>query len=162
MADIAFSAPRRRFILGAGMAGLAALASCRSVLPTVDGAGASVAAASRLDVIRRDNGLATMSPDKRLEEAAARQAGYMVVGDRMEHTALPGRDFVSRMHEGGIAAPAAENLAWGRMDLDRLFAIWMDSPPHRKNMLDPRFGRFGLAYAADGDGARYWALDLAA
>ena len=84
----------------------------------------------------------------------------MAVSGRMEHTAMRGRDFVSRMREAGIEPPAAENLAWGRMDLDRLFATWMNSPPHRKNMLDPRFTRFGLAYASDGNGARYWSLNL--
>jgi len=161
MPQMEFSATRRRFILGSGIAGLAALASCRSVLPTVAGAGASAAAASYLDSFRRDAGLAPLAPHARLERAAIRQAGYMAVSGRMEHTALRGRDFVSRMHEAGIEPPAAENLAWGRMDLDRLFATWIDSPPHRKNMLDPRFARFGLAYAADGNGARYWSLNLA-
>src|SRR5690606_7379943 len=161
MPQMEFSATRRRFILGTGMAGLAALASCRSVLPTVEGAGVSASAASHLDAIRRNNGLAALTPDGTLERAAVRQAGYMAVSGRMEHTALRGRDFVSRMREAGIEPPAAENLAWGRMDLDRLFATWMSSPPHRKNMLDPRFTRFGLAYASDGNGARYWSLNLA-
>jgi len=157
-----FIPERRQFLAGLGLIGLTAIASCRSVLPTVDGAGASDAAAATFAGIRSGDGLGAVSADRKLEQAAARQAGYMVVAGRMEHTALPGRDFVSRMHAAGIPGPAAENLAHGRMDIDRLFSIWMDSPPHRRNMLDPRFGSFGLAYAGDGDGSRYWSLVLAA
>jgi uncharacterized protein YkwD len=37
----------------------------------------------------------------------------------------------------------------------------MASPGHRRNMLDPRFSRYGLAHAGDGNGQRYWALVLA-
>ncbi|MFD1988066.1 CAP domain-containing protein, partial [Mesorhizobium newzealandense] len=42
------------------------------------------------------------------------------------------------------------------------FDIWVHSPGHRRNMLDPRFTRFGLAYVRDGrDSAiRYWSLVL--
>ena len=48
------------------------------------------------------------------------------------------------------------------MDPARLFEMWMNSPPHRRNMLDARFTRFGLAYVRDGAKAdwRYWALVL--
>lgn len=162
MQEIAFNAGRRHVILGLGALGLAALASCRSVLPTVEGAGASEAAAGTFSGIRAGAGLPLLASDAVLEKAAVRQAGYMAMAGRMEHTALPGRDFVSRMRADGIAGPAAENLAHGRMDIARLFAIWMDSPPHRRNMVDPRFARFGLGQAREGDGRRYWALVLAA
>lgn len=80
----------------------------------------------------------------------------------MEHTALRGRDFFTRMKKNGIGAPAAENLAHGRFDVARVIDVWMESPPHRRNMLDERFGRFGLGYVAQADDRRYWAMVLAA
>ncbi|MCO5156269.1 MAG: CAP domain-containing protein [Aquamicrobium sp.] len=123
-------------------------------------AGASVAAASHVREIRATAGLAGLSPDAKLEKAAQRQAAYMAGSGRMEHTTGPGRDFAARMKRDGVAAPAAENLAHGRMELERLFSMWMASPGHRRNMLDPRFSRYGLAHAAAGDGQRYWALVL--
>lgn len=123
-------------------------------------AGASVAAASHVRDIRAAAGLAGLSPDAKLEKAAQRQAAYMAGSGKMEHTTGPGRDFAARMKQGGVAAPAAENLAHGRMELERLFSMWMASPGHRRNMLDPRFSRYGLAHAAAGDGQRYWALVL--
>ncbi|MCO5146610.1 MAG: CAP domain-containing protein [Aquamicrobium sp.] len=123
-------------------------------------AGASVAAASHVRDIRAAAGLTGLSPDAKLEKAAQRQAAYMAGSGRMEHTTGPGRDFAARMKRDGVAAPAAENLAHGRMELERLFSMWMASPGHRRNMLDPRFSRYGLAHAAAGDGQRYWALVL--
>jgi uncharacterized protein YkwD len=50
----------------------------------------------------------------------------------------------------------------GRFDQQKLFDIWMHSAGHRRNMLDPDFTRFGLAYVRDGrDSAlRYWSLVL--
>jgi uncharacterized protein YkwD len=80
----------------------------------------------------------------------------------MAHTTGWGKDFASRVKENGIEGAAAENIAEGRMDVPRLVDMWMHSPPHRRNMLDPRFTRFGLAYATDGknDQWRYWALVL--
>ena len=123
-------------------------------------AGASVASAGPLRGIRAAAGLPALAPDARLEKAARRQAAYMAQTGRMEHTTGFGRDFAARMKQDGVAAPAAENLAHGRMDPERLFAMWTASPGHRRNMLDPRFSHYGLAHAAAGDGQRYWALVL--
>lgn len=123
-------------------------------------AGASAAAAVHVRAIRAAAGLPALSPDERLERAAVRQAAYMAGSGRMEHATGPGRTFAARMRRDGVALPAAENLAHGGMEPERLFAMWMDSPGHRANMLDPRFSRYGLAHAADGNGQRYWALVL--
>lgn len=153
---------RRELVVGVGLIGAGALASCRSVLPTAEAGGASASATGRISGIRRDNGLVTLAPDPQVETAALEQARLMAAAGRMEHTALAGRDFVSRMKSNRVPAPAAENLAHGRMDLDRLFAMWMDSEGHRRNMLDPRFSRFGLAYAHEAAESRYWALVLCA
>lgn len=140
-----------------------ALAACQTGdwWPEGDSAaGASVAAVAHVRAVRAAAGLPGLAPDDRLEKAAARQAGYMARSGKMEHATGPGRDFAARMDRDGVAAPAAENLAHGRMEMERLFAMWMASPGHRRNMLDPRFGHYGLAYAADGGGQRYWALVL--
>lgn len=122
--------------------------------------GASASAAVHLRQIRTGAGLPPLAPDSTLERAAARQAVHMARSGRMEHTTGPGLDFAARMKRDGVAAPAAENLAHGRMEPERLFSMWMASSGHRANMLDPRFSRYGLAYASDGDGRRYWALVL--
>jgi uncharacterized protein YkwD len=161
--DEHFRHARRIFLLGTGAVGLTSLASCISVLPTVsnDGVGASGDAQRQVAMLRTANGHAAMSADRKLEQAAIEQAGYMAIGGRMEHTAMRGRDFFTRMERNGIDAPAAENLAHGRFDVATVLDVWMNSPPHRRNMLDERFGHFGLGYVPDGE-RRYWAMVLAA
>jgi uncharacterized protein YkwD len=98
-----------------------------------------------------------------LERAALQQAKYMASATRMNHKTGRGTDFTTRMAQNGIAGPAAENIAAGRFDARKVVEVWRDSPPHRRNMLDARMTRFGLAYAtSDKDPAiRYWAMVLA-
>lgn len=164
MQDERFWPTRRIFLLGTGAIGLMSLTSCVSVLPTAtgDGVGMSGEAERKVAELRRAGGYRALAADSTLEHAAVQQAGYMAAGGRMEHTALRGRDFFTRMKKNGIPAPAAENLAHGRFDVANVIDVWMDSPPHRRNMLDDRFGRFGLGYVADAGDRRYWAMVLAA
>ncbi|MBX3578453.1 MAG: CAP domain-containing protein [Rhizobiaceae bacterium] len=149
------------------LAGLA-LAGCQGVLDL--GLGPTTAKTvieaksgdEALARIRSSHGLSLLSSDPVLERAAAQQAAYMAKSGRMEHTTGRGRDFASRVRENRIQGMAAENIARGRFDAGGLFTAWMNSSGHRRNMLDPRFSKFGLASAeAPGaDGARYWALVL--
>jgi uncharacterized protein YkwD len=150
-------------------AGVAAILMLSGLLPAcqitdifTDGGGSGVSGSGfvAMNDIRRNAGLKPLSPDARLERAAMRQAGYMAQSDRMEHDTGWGRDFARRMKQDGVGAPAAENLAHGRMDVARVFQMWEASAGHRRNMLDPRFTRYGLAHAAAADGRRYWALVL--
>lgn len=135
------------------------LTACGTKLPTGDEAGASMAAASQVASIRRSYGLSSLKPDAKLEQAALQQARYMAGTGRMVHTTRPGRDFASRLEDNGIEGGGAENLAFGRMDLQKVFDMWMNSEGHRRNMLDDRFDRFGLAYVTEGGGERrYWAM----
>lgn len=153
----------RRWLLAAGGASmLIALAGCQSVLSLDDSEGNSRSAEEILAEIRRQNGLSILSPDAKLERAAREQAAYMAASGKMEHRTGRGRDFVSRMKANGIKGAAAENIAAGRWEPGELVQVWMASAPHRKNMLDQRFTRFGLGSAPDGkSGRRYWALVLA-
>ena len=97
--------------------------------------------------------IAGIDPDPRLEQAALRQSGYMARAGRMTHRTGYGKDFVSRLRDDGIAGPAAENIARGRMELGQVFDAWMNSSGHRRNMLDPRFSRYGLASVEEAGGS---------
>ena len=111
--------------------------------------------------IRSAHGLPKLVSDPKLERAALVQSGYMAASGRMTHDTGRGRDFFSRMKKDGIDGVAAENLAHGRMDLNKLFSMWMNSQGHRRNLLDPRLKRFGLAYVPAKNGERYWTLVVA-
>ena len=90
----------------------------------------------------------------------SQQAGYMARAAAMRHRTGWRKDFATRMKENGVEGAAAENVAYGAMDTEKLFSMWMSSKGHRRNMLDPRFAHYGLASAEDGQGRRYWALVL--
>ncbi len=142
-----------------------ALSGCASVLDqftVTDSDGATGSAVSYMDNARRSSGLSPAKPDSKLEQAALEQARYMAAAGEMTHTTGRGRDFVSRKTANEIEGIAAENVAvaYGEPDVGHVMKMWMDSPPHRRNMLDPRFGHFGVASATDGNGKRYWAMVL--
>jgi uncharacterized protein YkwD len=141
---------------------LSALAGCGTAVHQVGpGAGVSASAAAEIAQLRTENGVPPLKTDHALETAALRQAGYMARSGEMEHTTGLGRDFVSRMKKDNIHGLRAENIAYGAFDTSRVLDVWMHSPPHRKNMLDARIKRFGLAYVSDGNGRRYWAMVMA-
>jgi len=139
-----------------------ALVGCGS-MSIGSGTGASGSAASYVAEVRAENGLPPLTPDSRLEKAALQQARYMAGTAKMNHTTGHGADFSARMAKNKIAGPAAENIAAGRFDTRKVIEVWKDSAPHRRNMLDARMRRFGLAYAtSDKDpDVRYWAMVLA-
>ena len=156
--------PNRRTLLKvAGLAAIAALCACSTVsVPTGEGAGVSSSATATLAGLRASAGLGPLTADAQLEQAALQQAGYMASRERMSHTTGWGRDFASRMKDNGVRGAAAENIAEGRFDQQKLFDIWMHSQGHRRNILDQDFSRFGLAYVRDGrdPNLRYWSLVL--
>jgi uncharacterized protein YkwD len=151
---------KAKFGLRAFTVGLAAflLASCGTVHETGPGAGVSSSAASTVAELRQENGVEPLKADAALEKAALQQAGYMARSGEMDHTTRLGRDFASRMKKDKIHGLRAENIAYGAFDTSKVLDVWMHSPPHRKNMLDARIKRFGLAYVSDGNGRRYWAM----
>ena len=139
-----------------------ALSSCQSIsLLRIEGAGANASAEEHLAAIRKSAGLSPLAPDAQLEKAARQQAELMAASGRMKHTTGRGKDFLTRVRGNGIEGAAAENIAYGRFGLDELFSAWANSPGHRRNMLDPRFSRFGLASAKGEGDRRYWSLIVA-
>jgi uncharacterized protein YkwD len=152
----------RRLIITASMVLPFALAACQTpTMLSIPGEARSESADDVLRRLRETEGLRALSADAQLEKAAREQAGLMAARQKMQHTTGRGDDFVSRVRRNGIEGAAAENIARGSFDTERLFLAWMNSRGHRRNMLDGRFTRFGLASAQAKTGERYWALVLA-
>ena len=157
MQPVFFAAPRTERLPLAVLGAALLLAACSSVgQPAQPGI---VQSASTLSSFRVAQGLRPLLADPVLEKAAAQQAGFMADAGRMEHKTAFGRDFGSRMRANGVTGPRAENVAHAG-DSATAFGLWEKSPPHRRNMLAPRFSHYGLASAPDGRGKRYWALVL--
>jgi uncharacterized protein YkwD len=107
--------------------------------------------------------------NRRLSVAARRHAEDMVRRTYFSHDTPSGTDFVERIRRTGYFGSAVqwmvgENIAWGSEDQSTPQSIvqaWMQSPPHRHNILNRRFREIGIGVAfgapesVDGPAATY-------
>ncbi|MDT7538937.1 MAG: hypothetical protein QOI82_2522 [Actinomycetota bacterium] len=54
------------------------------------------------------------------------------------------------------ARTAGENIAYGNVTADQMMSMWMNSPGHRANILNPAFTRIGVGAVRTTSG-RWWA-----
>jgi uncharacterized protein YkwD len=68
--------------------------------------------------------------------------------------------FVHRSDLGAVmrtceAGAIGENIAYGNVTADQMMAMWMESPGHRENILDPSYTHIGVGIARTGSGRVY-------
>lgn len=105
---------------------------------------------------RQGRGLKPVREQRVLRGAAAKYARQMVRGRFFSHDAPTGSTMVSRIRTTTYLRDAAvwslgENLAWGTGALatpGRTVRAWLDSPGHRRVMLEPRYRDIGIGIAA--------------
>lgn len=105
-----------------------------------------------LNGFRRQNGLKAMSSNATLTSLAKAHAVDMARRQSMDHANF----FEVRAKRGA----AGENVTVGCPDSGCAMQMWINSGPHRANMLRPDFSRYGLASAVSASGQQYWALVL--
>jgi uncharacterized protein YkwD len=102
---------------------------------------------------RTSNGLAPVTPNGDLRQAALSHSDEMVDQSYFEHTSPAGVTFIDRIESTGYMSGVrswvvGENLVWGNGPLSTpqaLVTAWMNSPPHRENLLRPAFREIGVA-----------------
>jgi uncharacterized protein YkwD len=102
---------------------------------------------------RAAHGDRPVQPNPALRQAALSHSSEMVSQGYFEHTSPAGVTFVDRIVVTGYTRGArswavGENLVWGTGPLSTpqsLMTSWMNSPPHRENLLQPRFREIGIA-----------------
>ncbi len=119
------------------------------------------AAETAMAQARRAAGLPATAPDALLTQIAAQIAQDNAARRVLDHRDGQGRDLATRLGLYPYRA-AAENLAMGTPDGAVAMKLWLDSPPHRANLLNPAVTHHGLARIRAADGQDYWALVLAA
>jgi uncharacterized protein YkwD len=139
----------------------------RAAAPSVDD-DAARALLAQTNRLRAQSGLSALRPEPRLAAAAARFAHYMASADRYGHEA-DGREPAQRAQAEGYAdCLVAENIAFasdsrgfnGATLADRLFSGWLNSPPHRRNILDGELTEVGIAAAYSPRSRRHYAVQL--
>ncbi|HET9362641.1 MAG TPA: CAP domain-containing protein [Vicinamibacterales bacterium] len=104
-------------------------------------------------------GRAPLAASPRLMKAAQLHAEQMVARGQMAHD-LPGARYPQT--EDRLAAAQyrwlsyAENVAYGQPDPVSALDSWMDSPGHRRNILNASMTELGTGFARDRSGRPYY------
>ncbi len=105
-----------------------------------------------LNAERRKKGLPALKQQRRLARASIAHSKDMVRRQYFAHESPSGRKVVDRLRAVGYIPRTrswtiGENLAWGSGALARpeaIVAAWIASPPHRENLLSPRYSSVGM------------------
>jgi uncharacterized protein YkwD len=105
-----------------------------------------------INALRRKHGLTALRPNASLRAAADAHSSAMAVRGFFSHESADGTSFwkrVKRYYGSGRRAywSVGENLLWSSPDVDAAGALrmWLNSPPHRKNLLTARWREVGLS-----------------
>ena len=119
------------------------------------------------------NGRRPLKSNRRLVTAARGHAKNMVANRFFSHTDPGGRDALARIKATKYMGRSprwmvGENIAWGQGELGTprsIVSAWINSPGHRRNLLNRRYRETGLALApgtpsgSSGDGGT-WAQEF--
>lgn len=95
---------------------------------------------------RAEQGLAPLTLNGKLNEAAQRKAGDMFAFNYWSHVSPSGRDPWAFFKEVGYRyLYAGENLARDFMDSESTIEAWMNSPTHKDNILNNHYKETGIA-----------------
>jgi uncharacterized protein YkwD len=96
---------------------------------------------------RRQHGLRKLRVNGRLSLASQRHSNSMVARKVFEHGNFVGRIKATHYISGSGSWSVGENIAWGSGHLAtarEIVRAWMNSPPHRHNILHGQFREIGI------------------
>ncbi|HEU4423463.1 MAG TPA: CAP domain-containing protein [Pilimelia sp.] len=100
---------------------------------------------------RASAGCGAVRTDERLRRAARGHSQDMADKNYFSHDSLDGRSPWDRAKAAGYAQPIGENIAKGQRTPAEVVKAWMDSPGHRRNMLNCDAKAIGVGLAYDGN-----------
>jgi cysteine-rich secretory family protein/IPT/TIG domain-containing protein len=113
---------------------------------------------------RGQAGLAPLTLDPQLTQSAQSFSEYMASANFYAHAGPDGSTPLSRMNAAGFPGMGTwgENIAADYSDADSVMQVWMASPGHRANILNPTFTHIGIgvAYNANSQWKYYWTQDF--
>jgi uncharacterized protein YkwD len=114
----------------------------------------------RVNNARTQDGKAPLAACLNLVEAAQAHSDDQARSNNMSHDGSDGSDMTIRLERSGyLPAPggwsAAENVAWNYPSVAAVIDGWMNSPGHRKNLLDGSLTHVGFGLSDIGGGP-YW------
>lgn len=108
-----------------------------------------------VNVERAKEGLSPLTVNKNVQAAA--QVRAKECEQLFSHTRPNGSSFATALREQGVTYKSAgENIAWGQRSPEEVMNAWMNSPGHRKNIMNPNFTTIGVGYYENAKGTDYW------
>ena len=102
--------------------------------------------------VRQQEGLSPLQTNSDIQGAAQVRAEELAT--LFDHTRPNGRPCYTALDEAGISYwTAGENIATGYATPQQVVEGWLNSPPHRANILNSSFTTIGIGYHAAGN---YW------
>jgi len=106
---------------------------------------------------RTSAGISVLGEQSYLTEVAGLRAGEIIIRLDSDHRRPDGREWQTILNDYGVVyILAGENLAAGQLSPAEVVRAWMNSPDHRRNMLNPDFGHLGIGVRMDQTGRLYW------
>ncbi|WP_044340382.1 CAP domain-containing protein [Rossellomorea aquimaris] len=106
---------------------------------------------------RKKNGLNALKMDGELGNVAEMKSEDMKENDYFSHTSPTyGSPFEMMENFGVDYSTAAENIAVGQKTPESVVNAWMNSPGHRKNILNKQVTHIGVGTAKDPSQGIYW------
>jgi uncharacterized protein YkwD len=153
--------------------GVLAVIVAAATLPAATGGGSSAEETldpeeqkfvQMINQYRQQNGVAPLSIDTSLQQAAEWMSRDMGENNYFSHTDSLGRDPFVRMCDFGYCYNTwkGENLAAGASSAESVFNLWKDSPGHNSNMLNGNYRVMGIArvHTPDSNFGWYWTNDF--
>jgi uncharacterized protein YkwD len=110
--------------------------------------------------IRAEQKLLSLAVSEKLQAAAQSHARDMAARRKMTHQGSRLSRLPDRIKAQGYPyRRVGENVAMGQFTVDRLMKGWMDSPPHKRNILGG-FSQIGVGCAIAEDGKPYWCVNF--
>lgn len=132
----------------------------RQIQLTVDTAGEQQMV-NLINVERKKVGFPALQFDETIASVARLHSREMFERKYFSHIAQDGSDTATRMERGGVSfAYAGENLAYAP-DVATAHEGLMNSPGHRRNILDPEFHRIGIGIIDSGTYGRIFTQNFA-
>jgi uncharacterized protein YkwD len=124
----------------------------RSRGPVAKAGSLQTALVGQVNAFRAAHGLSRLRVSAPLAAAAAAHSTQMARLGYFSHNSANGAPFSRRIvvyysPRGYRSWTAGENLLWGSPDVGaaRALKMWLASPPHRANLLNPRWREVGLS-----------------
>jgi uncharacterized protein YkwD len=109
---------------------------------------------------RADAKLPPLKANPQLTQAALDHARDMAANNNLSHEGSDGSDVAKRVKKRGyLYEEIGENIADGQVSVEEVMRTWMNSPPHKENIL-ANFTEMGAAVVPDGSGRKYWCVDF--